>query len=757
MKPALRWSCLVSLTVLLFFWKLVFTSQFSLLESRDAATQYAWNHYAASSLKQGVVPLWDPYSQSGRPFVGESPTGLFYPLKLLLYFAPFTDRGVLSPELYHGFHVLAHVLAGWFMLLLARELGLGWFAGYTSAICFALGGVVGKVSWPDYLDSAIWLPLLFLFLMRALRRGGRARIRDACLAGTALGLAVLAGRLHVAIMDALVVASAVLYAALALPETSSSGGAILSKLRSAAAVAMIVALVGTAIAAVQIFPSFEYGRRTVRYIGDGTIDALQKIPYSRMEPGLSPRAMLEFVIGVPDWNRSEVGPYLGVLPFLLALLGGWRFWQQPWVRYLAALSAAATYCSLGVHSFLHGLLYSTIPFVWIIREPERFLYLAHFALAVLAGFGIQALRQDHGSAFCRGAIRVFGWFVLAFAATLTISSIAGVPINDWYHVAFLAAASSYAALAWTVRRGVTPAASFALAVVILCDLHAFHWTITNRAEAARTATDIVEQLWRSRGAAEFLRTRPGPFRVHFDAPETPNIGDLYGIQTTTSGISAAELKTHHRVRNESPGAGLGLLNVRFLLRKEALDSRAPVFADENWKIYEVREYCPRAWLVHHVTVEPSLDGTIRRISEPAFRPRDEAFIDQPLEVALSPTGTDSEEQVQLVGYETHRIEVAARASATSLLVLSEVFYPGWSARVNGSAVRVHQVDGLLRGVVVPAGDSRVVFVYSPLSVLAGAIVSCCAMVVVLGSILIARAVPVPANSTLEADYEVPVT
>jgi len=146
MKSALRWSCLVSLTVLLFYWKIVFTTQFSLLEYRDVATQYAWIHYAAASLKEGAIPLWDPYVQSGRPFVGESPTGLFYPLKALFYLAPFTDRGVLSPELYHAYHVLAHILAGWFMLLLARELGLAWFAAYTSAICFALGGVVGKVA-----------------------------------------------------------------------------------------------------------------------------------------------------------------------------------------------------------------------------------------------------------------------------------------------------------------------------------------------------------------------------------------------------------------------------------------------------------------------------------------------------------------------------------------------------------------------------------------------------------------------------------
>src|SRR5262249_10868518 len=156
--------------------------------------------------------------------------------------------------------------------------------------------------------------------------------------------------------------------------------------------------------------------------------------------------------------------------------------------------------------------------------------------------------------------------------------------------------------------------------------------------------------------------------------------------------SATELKTHVRFRTESPRAGLSLVGVRYLMRKEPLGSQAPVFADEHWKIYELPEFCPRAWLVHRVTVEPSLDRVIARISALRFRPRDEARIADPLDAALPPGAVGMDEDASVTRYEPNRIEVTARARAAGLLVVGEVFYPGWRASVNGVAARIHQVD-----------------------------------------------------------------
>ncbi|MBI2818723.1 MAG: hypothetical protein HYX73_01980, partial [Acidobacteria bacterium] len=77
MSGTRRWFLLLTAVVALFFWKILFTGQFSILLNWEAANQtYAWYSYAARSIQQGILPVWNPYSQSGHTFVGESQTGL---------------------------------------------------------------------------------------------------------------------------------------------------------------------------------------------------------------------------------------------------------------------------------------------------------------------------------------------------------------------------------------------------------------------------------------------------------------------------------------------------------------------------------------------------------------------------------------------------------------------------------------------------------------------------------------------------------
>ncbi|HSB15559.1 MAG TPA: YfhO family protein, partial [Bryobacteraceae bacterium] len=71
-------------------------------------------------------------------------------------------------------------------------------------------------------------------------------------------------------------------------------------------------------------------------------------------------------------------------------------------------------------------------------------------------------------------------------------------------------------------------------------------------------------------------------------------------------------------------------------------------------------------------------------------------------------------------YEPRAIQLRVQAHGRGLLVLSELFYPGWRAEVNGRDVGIVEVNRALRGIPVPAGESRVVVSHAPHSVAAGA-------------------------------------
>jgi hypothetical protein len=195
----------------LFYWKVVFTGQFSVSEDWEAANQgYAWHQFAVRSIQNGSLPLWDPYTQSGRSHVGELQPGVFYPLKLILYLWPLGESGNLSPRLFDQYHVLARFLAACFLFLLARQLGLkNALAAVVAAFCFGAGGFVGNVGGLQLLDSAVWLPLALLFLVRALCDGkGRRGLFFACLSGACISMTILAGSIHLPIMDTIVLVTA---------------------------------------------------------------------------------------------------------------------------------------------------------------------------------------------------------------------------------------------------------------------------------------------------------------------------------------------------------------------------------------------------------------------------------------------------------------------------------------------------------------------------------------------------------------------
>ncbi len=550
-----RWFLLLVLAVVLFYWKILLTHQFSVLLGFEGANlDYARCHFSAASIQQGILPLWDPYTHSGRNFLGELQTGFFYPPKLLLYLWPLNRFGVLSPQLFQDFFVLAHVLAACFMFLLARELGLKCFPALVAALCFSLGGFVGKVGWPHMLDSAIWLPLIFLFLIRALRSAWQSRgFLWAGLSGLTLGMAILAGRLEVPMMD----------------------------------------------------------------------------------------------------------------------------------------------------------------------------YLTHFAMALLAGFGVETRFSEeaqHQEYFARLA-RVLKWIVGVVALAVGLPAVYGKPeVNEWIYFSFLLILGAYGLFLCVIRGHRTPAWRFLAVAVILCDFQAFAWLpIQNKAETQKQGQDHLEALLGCRNLANFFKSQPGLFRVQMQVDWEPNIGDLYGIHTT-GGFAATLLKDYERLLNGVPRAN-DLLNVRYFVGAKTEGNVKPVFNDGKWVVFENPNYCPRGWVVHDLVIEPSRDQAFHRISQPDFDPLRVAVAPKALEVALQPPLAGSREEVRFERYQADRVELRVRTQSRGLLVLSEVYYPGWRATVNGAPAQIHKVNGLLRGVVVPAGESQVTLSFAPRSVLLGAVLS----------------------------------
>jgi hypothetical protein len=547
-------------------------------------------------------------------------------------------------------------------------------------LCYSLGGFVGLIPWPHFLESSAWLPLQFLLMLRALDASGRRSLLYASLAGLTLGMSILAGGLHVVMMEVIVLTTAAAYYAV---------NRRIGWLQPARVIATVI-VTGSAAGAVQLFSSAEYAARAVRFISGTSLPANQKIPIAYLVDSILPRALASYLF---SWNfQGKLGPgevlspYFGIFPLLLAIVGFWKCREHLWVRYSAGLAVAAFLFSLGTSSVLYGLIYALVPLLWMAREAARFLYLTHFALVILAAYGAQTLFHSTTQVSWRPLNRILMCLAIASVIVLAMPLVFGqVELKPWTEWSLLLILLTYPLFHYIAGGATGAAARFLVVAFIVFDLHSFSAIALNKIEAAQKDGDQLERLISMRGAADFLKSRPGPFRVQVVTDPPLNIGDAYGIETLNGGAVTLSANFMHLMSLGGPA--LDLLNVRYILKPASAPEPNPVYADANWKIYAYPSSRPRAWIEH--------DG---------------AMADKDAEVTVQP-------------HSARHMTVAVRTARSGLLVLSELYYPGWEARVNGSPERIAEVDGGLRGIAVPQGESQVTVDYSPSSVMLGGILS----------------------------------
>ena len=708
-RSTVKYLGLLTLTVGLFFWKTLLTNQFTRIVGSEAVNyNYSWLRFWVSSLRQAHIPLWDPYAFCGRPFAGEMLPSAFYPLHLPFLLVPFNHNGLFSPRFYNETFILTHLLCAFFTFALIRELGLSRFAAFVGACCFSLGGLLVRMIWLPFVEAGIWLPAICFFLIRALKaEGARIAVLQASLSGLCLGLSILTGGLHFSIMQGIVVITAVCYYGVSAPLP-----ALVSRrsqwFRLALLLVVILAVAGGA-GAIQLLPSYEYGKLSLRYIDGGPFPGAEKIPYHRLHPGMWPQSIVSVLF--PTGFQAILGGgeawpvYIGVFPFFLAITATWKSWSNLWVRYLTGLTVLAFVYSLSEFSPLHGMLYAIVPYLWMVRTASRFIYLATFALSILAAFGLDGLLDHPGqSAIWSPARRILKWAAIACAGALFVSAVfTQLNLATWTAYSLLLILASCALFIFLTTHRAGPGVRALLAAFIVFDLSAFSWVEVAIGGPGKP-NEQLEQMISLQDVAGFLISRTDLGRVRVAVAPEPNIGDAYGVQSVWGG-GGTVLAGYSRLLQKHED----LLNERYVVKPATATEPAPLYQDGRWKVYQNPKAYPRAWIVHETAVEASPDAVFRRLDDSAVNLRKVAVLEAPLPQSLALPQTD--ESVRFRSYEADRVTLDAEAGSAGLLILSEIYYPGWRATLDGKPVAIYKVDGALRGILLPRGMSRIALEY----------------------------------------------
>jgi hypothetical protein len=153
-------------------------------------------------------------------------------------------------------------------------------------------------------------------------------------------------------------------------------------------------------------------------------------------------------------------------------------------------------------------------------------------------------------------------------------------------------------------------------------------------------------------------------------------------------------------------------------------------------IYRNERALPRLFLVGRQQVIGDAEAQLRAVTHPRFDGRRVAVTERRLPGLAEGPGPAAGGSARFEEYEPDRVVAQARAERRSLLVLSDVHYPGWKASVDGRDVPIERVDYMLRGVMVPAGTHRVEFRYEPASWRAGWIIALAGLMAVAGALVV---------------------
>jgi hypothetical protein len=146
---------------------------------------------------------------------------------------------------------------------------------------------------------------------------------------------------------------------------------------------------------------------------------------------------------------------------------------------------------------------------------------------------------------------------------------------------------------------------------------------------------------------------------------------------------------------------------------------------------------PRAFLVPSQRVVRMERDQLRTVERPGFPGRSVVVTDRPL-ASIPVAGsarTSGAGSARIVSYAPDKVRILVHAKRESVLVLTDDYFPGWVASVNGHPANVARVDYLLRGVRVGPGTSTVTFSYEPTSWRAGWIISLTAFAAWLGVVV----------------------
>lgn len=707
------------------------------------AFNWAWPYYsyASASIRSGALPLWNPYTALGSPFVADLSVALFYPINWITLLIDVPTALLLV-------QFLTVIIGMASMYGYTRYLQLTWPASILCIVLFAYA-LFTETFHPVMGSSFCWFPALLWLAHRFFDSPGTT---NALSIGVVLALCFLAGFPNFFLYTCMIlfVYSAVVLLA-AWPQIGLSGIAS----RIALLVPALLLMVG--LIAVQLLPAYELSTFSVRAIESGSAYQNESV-FEKFSLALMFRNHLQtelaYLYALGDIPIHSGIYYLGAALLLLPF----AFTSKRYRTASIALGASFIFMSLFMISTKVPELafLQKIPLADSLRIHGRGIAYTQCLLIVLAGVGLSALyeRVQHAKDISRlHALLGTGLFV-AYAALVQMFAF-DIPDNNGFSISFTVCTLLIAFImlhrdgsSWVVR------CFWIIALVIVVDVSVHR---SNRflvpAFARGEDSFVKSNLGQANPGSDHYRVLFVPGREGM-AYQLANVGLRYKVANISAYSPMVLARWENFIRYLAGEKEYDLIMSRSLNKRfygaiipsmhRLLANKSRIFDLTSVRYWffrsatkENENALPRAYAVRHFIQTQDESASLAAIKANLAVMANTVVLENAspsFASAPRPVSTDQTDVV-IQRHSAQRVDLEVDVTEPSIVVLTDAFYPGWEAFVDDEATPVFRANSVFRAVEVPPGKHRVSFRFHSDSLYWGTVITLISLALVIALVL----------------------
>lgn len=679
---------------------------------------YPWKSLSIDQIKKGEIPLWNPYNFSGSPLMANFQSSIFYALNLLYLILPQITAWTIL--------VIAQtILAGFFTYLFARKIGMDKMQAIFSGVAFSYSLFIAVfLEYNTIVHTILWLPATLYFFEKILTR---RTIYNTAAFTLSILFSFFAGHIQIFTFTLLFIIAYILY-----------------RTRVKFWIFTLI-LLTLGICAIQLFPTLEL------------INLSARIPHEHkflIENLLLKPAQLILFLSPDFFGNPATGNYLltdsypgnavyiGLAPFIFSIFAIRFCWKKTFVKFFAL--GAVILLILFLRSPITENFYSIqLPF-FSTGSPTNAIFLLSFCLSILSGFGMGVWLKKENKNFYTIITAFLLIFILIWLVILTSH-----PVMSERNFTYSTLIFTIFVAIFLLRNIFSKKKVLTTIIILITVFDLFYFFQKFNPFVPRDLifpkADIFSVLERENGINRFWGYGTGAIDANFATQyklfSTDGYDPLYPsryggfIQSTSDG--KIKEKFTSQTRSDAfivPGFGeedlssnlyrlkiLDILGVKYILDRTENGSTEKTFPvdrfkllhEENgWRIFENLKASPRMFLASDYKIFKSNDEFEKMFFSKDFNPSQTLLLEEDI-------GTISKNQeageLNIVSYTPNKITLTVKTDSQKLLFLSDTYYPGWKAFVDGKETKIYRADFSFRAILLPEGSHNVLFKYKPKS------------------------------------------